>query len=152
MCMWQITFDLIWFDLAYACPYHNHTATIGHSVHNVDISKSIAHTTPKMMSAICPIQLKLGFIREYLHTEDGYEAELRSGQNPGEDDEQADELPWDGFWQFVQKWFVYANPVSLAVRVSGLKTIPQVKKPDVEVLGWCGYTLSAVVSLVGCTE
>ena len=24
---------------AYACPYHNPTTTMGHSVHNVDISK-----------------------------------------------------------------------------------------------------------------
>ena len=28
---------------------------------------------------------------------------------------------------------------------------PQVKKPDVEFLGWCGYTRSAVVRPVGCT-
>ncbi len=26
-----------------------------------------------------------------------------------EDDEHADELPWDGFWQFVQTFFGYAN-------------------------------------------
>ena len=31
------------------------------------------------------------------------------------------------------------------------QTIQQVKKPDVEVLGWCGYTWSAVVRLVGRT-
>jgi hypothetical protein len=31
------------------------------------------------------------------------------------------------------------------------QTIPQVMKPDVEVLGWRGYTWSAVVMLVGCT-
>ena len=31
------------------------------------------------------------------------------------------------------------------------QTIPQVKKPDVEVLGWRGYTWSAVVRLVGRT-
>ena len=31
------------------------------------------------------------------------------------------------------------------------QTIPQVKKPDGEVLGWCGYTWSADVRLVGCT-
>ena len=32
---------------------------------------------------------------EHLPIEVGYEAELHSGQNPGEDDEYADELPWD---------------------------------------------------------
>ena len=31
------------------------------------------------------------------------------------------------------------------------QTIPQVRKPDVEVLGWRGYTWSAVVWPVGCT-
>ena len=36
-----------------------------------------------------------------------------------------------------------------SVPVAGLKTIPQVKKPDVE--GWRGYTWSAVVRPVGCT-
>ena len=34
-------------SIAYACPYHNHTATTGNSVHNVDnVSKPLAHTTP----------------------------------------------------------------------------------------------------------
>ncbi len=31
------------------------------------------------------------------------------------------------------------------------QTILEVKMLDVEVLGWCGYTLSAVVRPVGCT-
>jgi hypothetical protein len=30
---------------------------------------------------------------EHLPTKVGYDAELQSGQDPGEDDEQADELP-----------------------------------------------------------
>jgi hypothetical protein len=30
---------------------------------------------------------------EHLPTEVGYDTELQSGQHPGEDDEQADELP-----------------------------------------------------------
>ncbi len=37
--------------------------------------------------------------------------ELQSGRDPDEYDEHADELPWNGFWQFVQKFFGYANRV-----------------------------------------
>jgi hypothetical protein len=32
-----------------------------------------------------------------------------------------------------------------------LQTIPQVKKPDVGILSWCGYTWSVVVRLVVCS-
>ncbi len=46
---------------------------------------------------------------EHLPTRVGYNDELQSGRDPDEDDEHADELPWDGFWQFVQKLFGYAN-------------------------------------------
>ncbi len=50
--------------IKYACPYHNLTATMGHSIHNVDISKPLTHTTPYTLSAICPVQWKPGLIRE----------------------------------------------------------------------------------------
>ncbi len=50
-------------SITYVCPYHNFTATMGHSIHNVDISKLITHTTPYTLSAICPVQWKPGLIR-----------------------------------------------------------------------------------------
>ncbi len=46
--------------ITYACPHHKPTATMGHSIHNVDINKLLTHTTPY----ICPVQWKPGFIRE----------------------------------------------------------------------------------------
>ncbi len=46
------------------CPNHNPTATMGHSIHNIDISKPLTHTTPYTLSAICPVQWKQGFICE----------------------------------------------------------------------------------------
>ena len=45
----QMTFykmQLYSLSVAYACPYHNPTATMGHSVHNLNICKPLAHTTP----------------------------------------------------------------------------------------------------------
>jgi hypothetical protein len=39
---------------------------------------------------------------EHLPTEVGYNAELQSGQDPGEVNERTDELPWDRFWQFAE--------------------------------------------------
>ncbi len=39
-------------SITYACPYHNPTATMGHSNHNIDVNKPLTHTTPYMLSAI----------------------------------------------------------------------------------------------------
>ncbi len=51
-------------SITYAYPYHNPTATMGHSIHNVDISKLLTHTTSYTLSVICPVQCKLRFIHE----------------------------------------------------------------------------------------
>ncbi len=39
-------------SITYACPYHNPNATMGHSIHNVDISKPLTHMMPYTVSAI----------------------------------------------------------------------------------------------------
>ena len=84
--------------------YHN--LTMGHSVHTV-ISKPLTPTTPYTLSAICPVLLNRGFIHkedtsparpmaikcEHFLTEVSYNAELQSGQDHGEEDEHAEELP-----------------------------------------------------------
>ena len=75
----------------------------------------------------------------------GYDGELQSGQDP-EDDEHADDLPSDS----AEILWLCKPTVSSAVRV-GSQTILQVKQPDVEILGWRGYTWSAVERPVGCT-
>ena len=56
-CNWSLS-------IAFACLYHNPTTTMGHSVHNVDISKLLTHTMPYTLSAICLVQVKPGFICE----------------------------------------------------------------------------------------
>jgi hypothetical protein len=51
----QIAIDkmqLCLMSVAYACPCHNPTATTGHSVYNIVISKLLAHTTPYTWSSI----------------------------------------------------------------------------------------------------
>ncbi len=96
---------------------------MGHSIHNVEFSKPLTHKrhTRCLPSALysenrdssvkrTPLQsARHHRMCEHLPTQVCYDDELQSGWDPDEDDEHADELPWDGFWQFVQKIFSYAN-------------------------------------------
>ncbi len=52
----QNAINLCSLSITYACPYHNPTTTMGHSIHNINISTPCTHTTPYMLSAICPVQ------------------------------------------------------------------------------------------------
>ena len=90
-------------SLVYDCPYHGALC-----------SQRWQQQTTRPHN-VCPVHLKPGFIyEEHLPTEVGYE-------DPGEDDKHADELPWECFWQFVQKLFGCANPVSAVLWLADLR-------------------------------
>lgn len=74
----------------------------------------------------------------------GYPDKLQSGGVPNEDDEPSDELPWDGFEQFVRWLFDYANWWS-RYPGSWSQTILEMQMLNVEVLGWCGCMWSVIV-------
>ncbi len=118
-------------SVAYACPYHNPTTTMGLFVHNISISKPLAHTTPH---AVChlPNTVKTGILAwrehfskvpdtiegEHLATQVSYDDELQLGQDPDEDDEYADELSWDVCAEII--WLCKPT-VASAVQVAGLR-------------------------------
>ncbi|XP_070400532.1 TRAF family member-associated NF-kappa-B activator isoform X7 [Nothobranchius furzeri] len=148
-----------------ACPYHNPTTTMGHSIHNIDISKALTHTTPHTLSAICPEQCKPRFIRE--------ENTCPMCQTPSNVSicplKSVTATSWSQVKTPMRKT---SMQLSFPETVSGSlcrnclvmqtncfsnclsgwsQTILEVNLLDVEVLGWCGYTSSAVARPVGCT-
>ena len=149
-------------SVVYACPYHKPTTTMGHSVHIVDISKLLNHMTLYTLSALCPVQLKPGFIREE-HTSQAcqWPSKLSIGTLKSFTMPNCSQVKTLVKTTSMQMSFPETVSDSLCRNSSVVQTysfisclggwsqtIPQVKKPDVEVLGWHGYTWSAVVRQV----
>ncbi len=152
-------------SITYACPYHNPTATMGHSIHNVDISKSLTHMMPYTLSTICPIQWKPGFIRE-----ENTSPKCRTPSNvsvcslksvttmncsqvetPMRKMRMQMSFPETVSDSLCRNSLVMQTDCCSSCLGGWSQTILEVKMLDVEVLGWCGYTWSAVVRLVECT-
>ncbi len=153
-------------SITYACPHHNPTATMGHSIQNVDISKPLNHTTLYTLSAICPVQWKPGFIRE--------ENTSPKCQTPSNvsicplnsitttNCSQVETLMWMTSMQlsfpkmvsdsFCRNYLVMQTDCCSSCPGGWSQTILEVKMLNVEVLGWCGYTWSTVVRPVECTD
>ncbi len=136
---------------------------MGCSIHNVDISKPLFHTTPYTLSAICPVQGKPGFIRE-----ENTSPECQTPSNvsicllkwvtmmncsqvetPMRTDEHADELPWDGLCRnslVMQTYCCSSCPGCLS------QMILEVKMLDVEVPGlvWLHVVCSCEAGWMYC--
>ncbi len=150
-------------SITYGCPYHN--PTMGHSIHNVDIIKPLTHMTPYTLTAICPVQWNPGFIRE-----ENTSPECQTPSNvsicplksvtttnysqvetPMRTTSMQMSFPETVSDSLCRNYLVMQTDCFSSCPGGWFQMILEVKMLDVEVLGWCGYTWSAVVRLVGCT-
>ncbi len=152
-------------SITYTCPYHNPTATMGHSIHNVDIRKPPTHTMPYTLSAICPVQWKPGFIREE-NTSPKCQTPSNVSICPLKSVTMTNCSQVETPMRMTSMQMSFPETVSdslcrndLVMQTDCYSSCPggwsqmilEVKMLAMEVLGWCGYTWSAVVRPVGCT-
>ncbi len=142
-------------SITYACPYHNPTATMGHWIHNVDVSKLLTHTTPYTLSAICPVQWKPGFIREE-NTSPKCQTSSNVSICPLKSVTTTNCSQVETPMRTTSMQMSFPETVSdrnyLVMQTDCYSNCPGGWSQTIlEVLGWCGYTWSAVVRPVGCT-
>jgi hypothetical protein len=72
-------------SVAYVCSYHNPTATMGHSVHNIEIIKPLVHMTPYTWAAVVrPVRHTAKFSKITLEATYGGEINMKfSGNSSG---------------------------------------------------------------------
>ncbi len=148
-----------------ACPYHNPTATMGHSIHNIYISKPLTHTTPYTAVYHLPCTVKTGIHREE-NTSSKYQTPSNVSIFPLKSVTSTNYSQVETPMRMTSMQVSFPETVSDSLCRNSLvmqtdccrscpggwsQTILEVKMLDVEVLGWCGYTRSVVVRLVGCT-
>ena len=135
-------------SVAYACPYHNPTApwgTLFTMLISANCSPSQGHTR-HLPSYSCnrDYSIKTRLLQhassENLPTEVGYDAEMLSGLDPGEDNEHADELEAVSD-SFCRNSLVVQTHIFISCPGGWSHTIPQVKKLDVRPVG-CTATFS----------
>ncbi len=145
-------------SIIYACPYHKPTATMGHSIHNVNISKQLTHTMPYMLSAICPVQWKPVFIREentspkcqtpsnvsICPLKSVTTTNCSQVETPMRTTSMQMSFPETVSDSLCRNSLVMQTDFCSSCPGGWSQTILEVKMLDVKVLGWCGFKWSAV--------